>query len=109
MYSYVFMTTLSFLSFSYQCLDPTQMIAHSANEDFLENKVQVECLFNGRWSYSIEEFGCTHCERPMKPLNGKFDCESFNFTEQSSCLLVIIGRRPKLFLMYWITFIFIEM
>ena len=38
------MTTLSFLSFSYQCLDPTQMIAHSANEDFLENKVQVECM-----------------------------------------------------------------
>ena len=25
----------------------------------------------------------------MKPLNGKFDCETFNFTEQSSCFLVI--------------------
>ena len=74
--------------YSYECLDPTQVIAHSQNEDFLETTVRVECLFNGQWSYNIQEFGCTQCQRPMKPLNGKFDCETFNFTEQSSCFLV---------------------
>ena len=65
------------------------MVAHSANENFVGTKVQVECLFNGRWSYNIEEFGCMQCERPVKPLNGKFDCESFDFPEHSSCYLVL--------------------
>ena len=82
---------------SYECLDSEQIIAHSTNENFVGTKVQVECLFNGRWSYNIEEFGCMQCERPVKPPNGKFDCESFDFPEQSSCYLVISQLGPMLY------------
>ena len=32
-------------------------------------------------------------ERPQDPDNGKFDCQSFVYKEQSSCTLVINSRQ----------------
>ena len=56
-------SSITFFSSSYECLDSTQLVGHLKNQSFSLSQVTFECLYNGQWSYDIKEFGCTECER----------------------------------------------
>ena len=76
---------------SYECLDPTRLVSYAKNISFSQSQVQIECLYNGQWSYDIKQFGCAECERqaamieieitlnaPLVKKRGKRVAESFN-------------------------------
>ena len=64
------------------------MVVYKNDPSFYEKSLNIECLYNGKWSDNIDEFGCTKCEKLKNPANGNWDCQSFFFDEESYCTLV---------------------
>ena len=79
---------LGSLFFRYWCKDSTKMVVYKNDPSFYEKSLNIECLYNGKWSDNIDEFGCTKCEKLKNPANGNWDCQSFFFDEESYCTLV---------------------